>query len=196
MGTVHKLLPRLVMNREFLADFLDAEVPCFAMGVVEERKTSLAFLALRTAENIPDDITAGGFSFGHSVFANSEFETVHFAFEFYGFHTYNTLVNPNNPIARTVLKLMIDQGEYFFFAVNPSRSATAFKAEVGEYDLGGILPFLDRIMASKTTDRQYEKAVASFTKNPEPPGTMLNWVCRDKAEYLDLTGDTFVLNPA
>jgi hypothetical protein len=51
MGTVHKLLPRLMMNRQFVTDFLAAEVPCFAMGVVEEWKTPLAFIALRPAEN-------------------------------------------------------------------------------------------------------------------------------------------------
>jgi hypothetical protein len=184
------------MNRQFVADFLAAEVPCFAMGVVEERKTSLAFLALRPAENIPSDITSGGFNFGHSVIGNSEFEVIQFAFEFYGYHTYNALVNPNNPIAQTVLKMMIDQGEYLFFAVNPGGSATAFKSEMGQSNLGGILPHLDRIKASNTTDSQYEKAVASFNKNPEPAGTMLNWVCRDNVEYLDMTGDTFVLNPA
>jgi hypothetical protein len=184
------------MNREFVADFLAAEVPCFAIGIVEERKNSLAFLALRAAENIPFDITSGGFNFGHSVIGNSAFEVIQFAFEFYGFQNYNALVNPNNPIARTVLKLMIEKGEYLFFAVNPGGSATAFKSEMGRSNLGGIMPHLDRIMASKTTDGQYEKAVGSFAKNPEPPGTMLNWVCRDKTEYLDLTGDPFVLNPA
>ncbi len=82
MGTIHRLLTRLTLNRQFVEDFIAADVPCFAMGVVDERKSPCAFLALRTAETIPFDISDGGFNFGHSVFGNSQFEVVHFAFEF------------------------------------------------------------------------------------------------------------------
>ena len=53
MGSIHTLLPRLTMNRQFVEDFLSADLPCFEMGVLEERKLLCGFLALRTAETIP-----------------------------------------------------------------------------------------------------------------------------------------------
>ena len=63
-----------------------------------------------------------GFKFGHSVFGTSKFEAVHFAFEFYNFQTFNALVNPNNLLAQTVLSMMIESGEYFFFATSKRSS--------------------------------------------------------------------------
>ena len=51
--------------------------------------------------------------FGHSVLGNADFEVVHFAFHFYGFKTYNALVNPSNPLVRTVLTTMVESGDYF-----------------------------------------------------------------------------------
>jgi hypothetical protein len=72
MGTIYTLLPRLNINRQFVEDFMSADVPCFAMGVVEERKSPRAVLALRTAETIPSEIAQGGFNFGHSLFGNSK----------------------------------------------------------------------------------------------------------------------------
>jgi len=173
-----------------------AEVPCFAMGLVEERKKPCAFLALRTAETIPSDVSHGGFNFGHSVLGTSEFQVLHFAFEFYNFKTYNVLVNPNNFLVQTVLSMMIESGEYFFFAVSPARSVTAFKSEIQQDNLSGIKAHLHCIKGSKTTARQYARAISDFAKHSEPAGTMLNWVCRDNVKYLDLTGDIIELNPA
>ena len=195
MGTIHRLLTRLTLNRRFVEDFISADMPCFAMGVVEERKLPHGFLALRTAETLPSDISRGGFNFGHSVLGNSKFEVVHFVFEFYNFHTFNVLVNPNNVLVQSVLSMMIESGEYFFFALGRSGSVTAFKSEMQQDNLSGIKANLHRIKGSKTTDLQYARAISSFAENPEPAGTMLNWVCRDNAEYLDLTDDTIELNP-
>ena len=91
---------------------------------------------------------------------------------------------------------MIESGEYFFFAISPSGAVTTFKTELQQDNLSGIKANLYRIKGSKTTDRQYAKAIASFIENPQPAGTMLNWVCRDNLKYLDLAGDTIELNPA
>src|SRR5450631_188172 len=81
-----------------MGEFLAADAPCFALGMVEERKRRCGFLALRPEEAIPPDVTGAGFSFGHCLFGNAAFEVVQFSFHFYGFKTYNVLVNPNNPI--------------------------------------------------------------------------------------------------
>lgn len=186
----------LSMNRQFVEDFISADAPCFAMGVVEEAERPLGCMALRTLEAIPAKVSSGGFNFGHSILGNSQFEVLHFIFEFYGFKKFNVLVNPNNPLVQSVLSMMIESGEYFFFALSPNNSATAFKSEIGQETLCGIEAYLPRIKASKTSDSQYDRAISDFLKNPEPPGTMLDWVCRDNMEYLDLSRDTVTLNPS
>lgn len=100
MGTGHDLRPALTVNRLFMQEFIEAEPPCFALGLVEERKRQCGFLALRPDEVIPADVTAQGFNFGHSLLGSATFEVVHFAFEFSGFKTYNVLLNPNNPLVQ------------------------------------------------------------------------------------------------
>lgn len=117
VSNVHRLLPRLTVNRQFMTDLLMAETPCFALGLVEERKELCGFMALRLDEFLPPETADAGFRFGHSLYGSSNFEAVHFAFEFYGFQTYNVLVNPNNRLVMAVLSLMVERGDYFFFAV-------------------------------------------------------------------------------
>ncbi|MBF0526404.1 MAG: hypothetical protein HQK56_15070, partial [Deltaproteobacteria bacterium] len=131
-----------------------------------------------------------------SLFGNADFEVIHFAFELSDFQTFNVLVNPNNVFIQSVLSMMIESGEYFFFALSPRGGVTAFKSEVQQDNLLWIKLNLHRIKNSRTTDHQYARAISSFAKNLEPAGTMLNWVCRDNMEYLDLTGDTIFLNPS
>ena len=50
IGSIHTLLLRLAMNRQFVENFLSADMPFFAIGVIEERKIPCGFLTLRTAE--------------------------------------------------------------------------------------------------------------------------------------------------
>jgi hypothetical protein len=193
---VTPLLPRLTANRQFISDFISAEAPCFALGTVEERKRQCGFLALRPDKVIPAQIENAGFRFGHTLFGNASFEVVHFAFEFYGFETYNVLVNPNNPLVQAVLTTMVESKDYFFFALSSNGIATAFRSEIGEDNLAGLKTNLPRIQQSKTTDAQYRKTVSAFMRNPEPPGTLLNWVCRDNVAYLDLSKDRLEMTPA
>jgi len=99
-------------------------------------------------------------------------------------------------VARSVLSTMVETGDYFFFALDSDRGATAFRSEIGAGNLAGLKTNMSRIQGSTTTDAQYRKAVSQFERRPEPPGTLLNWVCRDKTEYLDLAQDRLVLTPA
>ena len=64
MSNVHPLLPQLTVNRQFMSDFLAAKTPCFALGLVEERKRQCGFMALRLDEPLPPEITNPGFRFG------------------------------------------------------------------------------------------------------------------------------------
>jgi hypothetical protein len=50
-------------------------------------------------------------------------------------------------------------------------------------------------MNARTTEEQYRWAVAEFSRRPEPPGLVLNWVCRDELDYLELSKDRLELKP-
>jgi hypothetical protein len=178
-----------------MSDLLAAEPPCFALGLVEERKEQCGFMALRLDEFLPPEISDAGFRFGHSLYGNKDFETVHFCFHFYGFKTYNVQVNPNNRLVMAVLTMMVERGDYFFFAVSDG-SVVTFRSEIGQVDVTRMKTNFPRIQSSTTTDAQYRSAVSFFEKHPDPPGTMLHWVCRDRPEYLDLTKDRLELTPA
>jgi len=186
----------LTFNRQFLSAFRAAETPCFALGLVEERKQPCGFVALRPDEAIPPEIASRGFRFGHSLLGNADYEVIHFAFAFYGFTTYNVLVNPNNPLVRTVLTTMVANGDYFFFALNPDGGVTAFRLDIGQADVAGLKTHLPRIQRSATTVAQYRKTVAWFETHPDPVGVLLHWVCRDSVGYLDLTNDRVDWTPA
>lgn len=196
MTNVFPLLPKLTLNRQFVQDFIAQEAPCFALGMVEERKQLFAALALRPKVSIPPDITERGFNLGHSLLGTAYFEVIHFAFEFYGFETYNVLLNPNNPLVQAVVGSMIDQGGYFILAIGPDQGATAFRADFGQQDSIGLKDNIHQIRRSTTTDAQYENALAQFRLRPHPPGPILEWVCRRKLAYLDLTQDRLELSPA
>lgn len=145
MSNVHTLLPTLTANRQFMQDLCDAEKPCFAMGLVEERRRLCGFLALRVSEAIPTEVTNRGFSFGHALLGTSQFEVILFSFLFYGCETYHVLVNPNNALVRTVIPRMMESGDYFVFAIKPQHSSTAFRADLGKDNLSQLRINWDRI---------------------------------------------------
>lgn len=189
-------LPELILNRRFIEDFVHAEAPCFALGLVEEHGKACGFLALRPEKDMPPEVTGAGFNFGHCLHSYKDFEVVQFVFEFYGYKSYNALVNPNNSIVRTVLSTMTESADYFFFAMNPSGGVTAFRSGLEEDNLAGLKTNLSRIEGSTTNDLQYQKALINFKKNPQPDGILLNWVCRENEEYLDLMRNRLELTPA
>jgi hypothetical protein len=178
-----------------MRDFMAEESPCFALGLVEERKQLCGFLALRPAEVIPPEISGLGSNFGHALLGTTEFELIQFVFHFYGFETYNMLINPNNRLVKKVLMRMVESGDYFFFAISPNQSVTAFRSEIGQKNLAGLSTNLRQIQGSTTTDAQYQRALAQFRRRPDPPGQVLNWVCRDNLSYLDLTKNRLEMDP-
>jgi hypothetical protein len=163
--------------------------------LVEEGKQQRGFVALHFDRVIPRDVLHRGFRFGHQLLGKDRWEVVHFAFEFYGWATYHALMNPNNLLARAVLSAMVESGDYFFFALDSEESTTAFRSELGEGNLQSLWGYLPRLQHSTTTDAQYERAAAAFQTNPQPPGLLLQWVCRNE-ECLDLTRDRLELTPA
>ena len=190
-------LPELIVNRSFMMELVTADTPCFALGLVEEGGFEYGFLGFRPHDSIPRGVTNAGFGFGHTLLGDDTFEVIHFAFDFYGYRNYNVLLNPNNSLVRKVLQVMLSRQNYFFFALDPnSGNATAFRAEIEQDTLRYLRFNQSRLSDFKTTDKQYQKAVVNFSQAPNPKGVMLNWVCRDKLEYLDLSKDRMTLNSA
>jgi hypothetical protein len=72
MSNVYPFLPKLTMNGQFIRDFMAEESPCFALGLVEERKQQCGFLAMRPAEVIQSEISGLGFNFGHALLGFDE----------------------------------------------------------------------------------------------------------------------------
>jgi hypothetical protein len=190
------MLPKLTVNRRFMSAFLAEQAPCLGLSLVEEGMGKCALIALRLDQTIPRAVSAAGFRFGNALLGTSRWKVVHFAFEFYGFATYNVLINPNDPVARSALSTMIDTGDYFFLALDSDRHATAFRSAIGTDNLAGLRANLSRLQGSATTDAQYRQAVSQFERHPDPPGTLLTWVCRTNVEYLDLAHDRLLLSPA
>ena len=190
------MLPVLTVNRAFMEAFMDAEPPCGALGLVEENGRQSGFVVLDPGEDIPSDVTARGFRFGHSVLGGDAFEVIHFAFEFYGFRTYNLLINPASPLVRAVLGRMLEDEDYFFFAVSADGRATAFRSQVGQDVLFYVREYFSRVQRPTTTEIEYDLACLAFARNPRPPGHLLHWVCRDNLTFLDLSTDRFELTPA
>lgn len=189
------MLATLTVNGNFMREFTAAGAPCFALGMAEEGKRRRGFVALRPNGVIPPEVSGGGFRFGHGMLGSDTFEVIHFAFQFYGFETYNALINPNNALARAVIMAMVESGDYFFFAFDSHESTTAFRSEIGKGNLMTLKHSLPLIQRSTTTEARYAKAVSFFAKNPEPPGPLLHWVCRE-AEYLNVAEDRLELTPA
>ena len=166
-------------------------------GRSEIRKKS-GFVAMRPGEVIPEASLSLGFNFGHSLYGGSQFEVVHFAFEFYGFKRYHTLVNPSNPLVQIVLKTMLENRDYFFFSIEEkSGSVTTFRNEIDDEVMASFQQDWSRIESSTTTKRQYHQAVSSFIKDDSyPSGSLMHWLELDNLSYLDLRIDRLDLTPA
>ncbi|KPX67574.1 hypothetical protein ALP66_02847 [Pseudomonas amygdali pv. photiniae] len=196
MNNASLFLPRLTLNRQFVYDLIEAEVPACALGVIEVHEHQFGLLAIRPSDNFPDGTSSEGFELGHSLLGTADYEVVHFAFNFHGVDTYNVLVNPCNPLIKTVVSNMIQRGHYFILVIRPDNGVTVFRAGGDSDDLAGLKENLPRILTSSTTAAQYENAVTRFQKRPYPPGVLVTWACRDDPAYLDISNDRLDLNPS
>jgi hypothetical protein len=72
-----------------------------------------------------------------------------------GFERYHVLLNPSNPVVQTVVNSMMEDGEYFIFAVDSDEGVTTFRADMGRSALAGLRDTLQRIRHSTTNEAQY-----------------------------------------
>ena len=195
MGEIHHYRPRLTVNQLLIHDIMAAQAPCFALGYVEERKEKCGFIAVRPESSIPNKVTQQGMNCGHSVLGTSQYKVLHFGFEFYGHAIYHGLVPAGNPIIQAVISTMLDTQDYFFFAINPDQSVIAFRPQFEDHDLAGLYTNQEQFGEGSCSSEHYESAVKTFTKNTDPPGKVMNWVCRNNWDYLDLKKHPLDLNP-
>lgn len=116
---------------------------------------------------------------------------IHFAIAFYGFGTYDVLVNPNNAIVQTVLRIMLENQDYFFFSIDPNQQVTTFRSERGEANVVSHHP---GIINSTTTEAPYQSAVSRVAPNSDSDDVLLNGVCRDTVAALDRVNDRLAMN--
>jgi hypothetical protein len=133
------------------------------------KKRVSGFLALRLDPPVPRHVTDIGLRLGQGLIGTSEFEVVHFTFEFYGHGIYHALVNPNNPLVRPVLACMVQTQDYVFFSINADSvgASSVFRSPL---DVAGFAANFPRIERSTTTEEQYARTVRSFSQRPDPPG--------------------------
>ena len=189
-------LPELILNRKFMMDFVEAEAPCFAMGLVEADGEETGFLAMRPSKPIPGEFLALGMAFGHRLAVIEDDMLCQFVFSIYGYEQYSALVNPASPMVREVLEIMIARQDYFFFILNPDGKASAFRSNLGQENIAGLSDSLPQMYTATTSPETFERSFAAFRLAPDPAGPVLTWVCRDDPAYLRLDDDPMVLPPS
>ena len=187
MTKLSPLVHKFTLNGEFVEDFLAQKPLSFALGMLKYRKRRFAVLALRTLTSVPADIAASGFKLGHSLLAEADCEVIQFAFDFAAFGAYDVLLNPQDPSVRAVVGSMLKQGLYFILTMDPADAVTVFREGFNQQDLIALKSNMRRIRRSSTTEMQYAKVLSQFRLRPDPPGSILDWVCRDNPAYLDPT---------
>lgn len=193
--------PALVINKLLIVDLLAAKPPCFALGYIEVEGELTGCFIVRPEAPIPNSSTEQGFRFGHSLRTIGDAPLLHFAFEFYDHAIYSGLVNPTNSLVQDVLTTMVETRDYFFFALNPDNTITAFRSEFDVQDMAGLesnvalLDVFDALgFGSHCTPEMYERAAAQYATAPEPEGRFMAWACRDNPEYLDMAQHRLPLN--
>ena len=192
MSPVPPLRPALVVNRLFMQEFLAAEAPCFALGIVEERQRLCGMLALRVDQEMPVTVANGGFEFGHALFGTTAFVVLHLVFAFPEFQTYNVLINPHNPLVQAVLRTMLDDGDYFCPEYPGSDHGVPGGHRGRRLGRPARQPYAS---AAGHHDGGAQQALTSFAAHPDPAGIPLPWVCRESVTAVDLTTHRMALTP-
>jgi hypothetical protein len=81
---------------------------------------------------------------------------------------------------------MLDTKDYFFFAINPDHSVNAFRSQIDPESFVGLKTNIEKFKNINYAIEDYEYIVDIFSKNPNPPGKVMKWVCRDRLDYLSL----------
>ena len=184
-GNIIPFRSKLTFNSLFVEQFLNEKSPCAALGVIEEQKNEIGFIAIKPPEAIPAEVMARGFNFGQGILGQGAYVLIHFILRFYDYKDYHILLNANNDIVRHVLNVMGKTDDYFFFAFSDSGRMTSFRSDMGD-NSGWFDENLDAINNSMTTPDQYRRTYNKLSKTKRFSEEYLRWVCHDKIEFMDL----------
>lgn len=194
MINVHRLLPRLIVNRRLLQTVIDEPRPCCALGFVEERKTVLPLitLGLPKAEDLHD--LGYGFRLGLQGAKDRGAEAVLMDFEFQGREPLQVALDPANPSARRVLRALGKSSAYFVLVVG-AHGVTAFRAGSDE----AHRRWFDDLSQVKSHGGQSRPEIRAALEHA-PHGLKrqaLVWLGADDASLLDLSVSVrYELRPA
>ena len=190
-------LPPHTLNRQFVDDFIEADAPCCALGLVRSGDTQTGLFAMKPDGALPANVLAMGFGFGYRMLESHDRKPIcQFMFKFYDFEQYSVLVNPSSPLTMTAVESMIEERNIIFVILNPDQRAIVGRNDLSEGNLDGMREQLRMMQSKRTPQSTYESCVQSFWKKPDLPDLKpLEWVCRDNPAYLDLEFDTTDLSP-
>ena len=101
--------PTLSISRAFMTDFIQAQPPCFALGMIDIEGDHTGFLAMRPKQPIPSQTKAAGFNFEHALIGFDNTVLCQFIFDFYEHSRYSAIVNPASPNVRQILETRLEQ---------------------------------------------------------------------------------------
>ncbi len=184
-SNVITLLPPLVFNEKFLKAFVEIEPPCAALGIVEVRGEERGFISIKTEQHING---AGGFDLGTQLLGSEEFTMLHLIFNFGHEAMLDVLLNLNAPVAKRVMALWKETGEYFFFAFNDG-GMVAFNNKIGQqWHDDNYFNFTDK---ASNSIFQFSRAEERFKNSDIPYGEYLAMVFQENTDFLDLTKNRF-----
>ena len=93
-------------------------------------------------------------------------------------------------MVQAVITRMLATEDYFFFAINPDQAVTAFRSRLESGDLAGLRANQERFKDAHCPSTEYERAVVAFAKKPDPPGQVMEWVCRQSRCNMGLKQDS------
>lgn len=197
MTNVHRLLPRLIVNRLQLQAVIDEPRPCCALGFVEERKAVLPLIALGLPEVEDLHDLGDGFRLTLQVAKDRETEILLLHFAFQGREPLQVTLDPAHPIARRVLAALETSSAYFVLVVG-AHGVTAFRADTDELQR----PWFGELSQSKPSgeDGRADRFIAfgqALLKRSGPQQRRLVWLGSDDTDFLDLSGPLrYELRPA
>lgn len=195
MSNVHRLLPRLTVNRRLLQAVVDESRPCCALGFVEERKQRRAaiVLGLPQIENLHE--LGDGFRLGHQVAFIGKVCALRLDFWFERLTPLQVVLDPANDTVHCVIGAIVQSDAYFVLIVG-AHGLTAFRADTKREErhrFGEVL----REAAEPAGQQARFSALEQALSDVSPARTPLVWLGASDPGLLELSGaQAYELRPS
>ncbi len=179
---VIRFLPPMSFNKDFIYNFVKAEMPCVSLGIVETEGQKKGFLAIKTEEPLNESDIKNGFNLGSQLMGKGDTVALHLILNFGPSGIYDVVLNLNTPVTRQVMELWESTKDYFFLAFTDN-SFAAFRQTVGDdwFHYG----YFAKMKEANHTVLEYKDLVRSIQKN-SLYGKYIDTIFQDRVEYLNL----------